>query len=191
MTHTHHFVGPELGARFRCGPNNGEPASPYPSDVTCPKCKAATASGRPHWDFYFMEIARVVATRATCDRKHVGAVVTRDQTILATGYNGAPRGMPHCDDVGHEMKDMGGRESCVRTVHAEANAIAQAARMGVRIEGGTVYSTASPCWDCGKLIINAGIKRVVYGEPYNSRYGLSGSVEELFKSASIEVIALL
>ena len=109
-----------------------------------------------------MRIALVVATRATCDRRNVGAVIVRDKTILSTGYNGSIRGLPHCDEVGHLMEDG----HCVRTVHAEANAIAQAARNGVRIAGATVYVTASPCWACFKLIANAGIVRVVYGEFY-------------------------
>jgi len=132
---------------------------------------------RPDWDSYFLEISRLVAARATCPRKHVGAVVVSpDHQILSTGYNGSPPGADHCDDVGCELKDMGGRQSCVRTIHAEANAIAQAARNGVRISGATVYTTASPCYDCGKLIANSGIKKVVFGEKYDSRYGMSGDV---------------
>ena len=109
-----------------------------------------------------MDIARQVATRATCDRKHVGAVVVRDRTILSTGYNGSIRGMPHCDEVGHMMESG----HCVATVHAEANAILQAAKNGVRIEGATLYTTASPCWPCFKLIANSGCVRIVYGEFY-------------------------
>ncbi len=118
---------------------------------------------RRDWNRYFMDIARVVASRATCDRKKVGAVIVKDKTILSTGYNGSIRGLPHCDDVGHDM-DEGGH--CVRTVHAEANAIVQAARHGVAIDGATIYVTASPCWNCFKLIANAGIKRVFYMEFY-------------------------
>ena len=117
---------------------------------------------RASWDEYFMRIARDVATRATCDRKHVGAVLVRDKCILATGYNGSIRGLPHCDEDGHLMEDG----HCVRTIHAEANAIIQAARNGVRIEGGTVYVTASPCWGCFKMIANAGCNRIVFGEFY-------------------------
>jgi dCMP deaminase len=109
-----------------------------------------------------MNIARQAATRSTCERKHVGAVIVRDKTILSTGYNGSIRGMPHCDDVGHLME--GGH--CVATVHAEANAIIQAAKNGVRIDGAEIYTTASPCWLCFKLIANAGIHRVYYGEFY-------------------------
>jgi dCMP deaminase len=109
-----------------------------------------------------MDIATQVATRATCDRKHVGAVIVRDRTILSTGYNGSIRGMPHCDEVGHMMENG----HCVATVHAEANAILQAAKNGVRIDGATLYTTASPCWPCFKLIANAGCVRIVYGEFY-------------------------
>ena len=109
-----------------------------------------------------MDIARQVATRATCDRKHVGAVLVRDRTILSTGYNGSIRGMPHCDEVGHMMENG----HCVATVHAEANAILQAAKNGVRIDGATLYTTASPCWPCFKLVANSGCVRIVYGEFY-------------------------
>jgi dCMP deaminase len=119
-------------------------------------------SQRTSWDEYFMEIARQVASRATCDRKHVGALLVRDRIILSTGYNGSIRGMPHCDEVGHLMENG----HCVATVHAEANAVLQAARTGVRIEGSTLYTTASPCWPCFKLVANAGIVRIVYGEFY-------------------------
>ena len=117
---------------------------------------------RASWDEYFMRIALVVASRATCDRKHVGAVLVRDRFILATGYNGSIPGLPHCDDVGHMMEDG----HCVRTVHAEANAICQAARNGVRIDGATLYVSASPCFTCFKLVANAGIRTIVYGEFY-------------------------
>ncbi len=136
---------------------------------------------RPSWDEYFMNIAEQVATRATCDRKHVGAVIVRDKVILSTGYNGSPRGMAHCDEVGHEIIEG----HCVRTVHAEANAIAQAAKNGVSIEGATIYTTSSPCYDCFKLLINAGIKRVVYKEFYSSRYGMSKMVLTLANKAQI------
>ena len=117
---------------------------------------------RLSWDEYFMTMAYQVATRATCDRKHVGAVIVRDKTILSTGYNGSIRGLEHCDDVGHMMESG----HCVRTVHAEANAISQAARNGVRIEGASIYVTASPCWGCFRLIANGGIGRIAFGEFY-------------------------
>jgi dCMP deaminase len=119
-------------------------------------------SSRVDWHTYFMNIARQAATRATCDRKHVGAVIVRDRTILSTGYNGSIRGMPHCDDIGHMIENT----HCVATVHAEANAIIQAAKNGVRIDGSEIYTTASPCWNCFKLIANAGIGAIYYGEFY-------------------------
>ncbi len=120
------------------------------------------SEGRASWDQYFMRIAREVATRATCDRKHVGAVIVRDRSILATGYNGSIRGLPHCDEEGHLMQDG----HCVRTIHAEANAVIQAARNGVRIDQADIYVTASPCFNCFKLIANAGIRRIAFGEFY-------------------------
>jgi len=122
-------------------------------------------SARASWDEYFMGIARQVSTRATCDRKYVGAVIVRDRFILATGYNGSINGLDHCDEVGHLMVDG----HCVRTIHAESNALVQAARNGVRIEGSCIYVTASPCFNCFKLIANAGIKRIVYGEFYRDQ----------------------
>ena len=120
---------------------------------------------RASWDEYFMNIAREVATRATCDRKHVGAVIERERSILATGYNGSIAGLPHCDEEGHLMEDG----HCVRTIHAEANAVIQAARNGVRIEGAHIYVTASPCFGCFKMLANAGIKKIVYGEFYRDQ----------------------
>ncbi len=135
--------------------------------------------GRVSWDQYFMNIARTVATRATCDRKFVGAVLVRDRIILATGYNGSIRGLPHCDEEGHLMEDG----HCIRTVHAEANAIVQAARSGVRIDGADVYVTASPCWGCFRLLANAGIRRIVFGEFYRDTRAL-----ELANRIGIELI---
>lgn len=120
---------------------------------------------RSDWDRYFMDVADQVATRATCNRKHVGAVIVANKTILSTGYNGSIRGMESCDERGHMME--GGH--CVRTVHAEANAIVQAAKNGVRIDGADLYTTASPCWPCFSLLANAGIERVVFGELYRDR----------------------
>lgn len=117
---------------------------------------------RAVWPEYFMDIARVVATRSTCDRRHVGAVIVRDRMILSTGYNGSIRGMPHCDEVGHMME--GGH--CVATIHAETNSILQAARNGIRIEGSEIYTTSSPCWNCFKMIANSGIQRIYYGSFY-------------------------
>lgn len=119
-------------------------------------------SRRADWHEYFMRIAEEVATRATCDRRRVGAVIVRDKMILSTGYNGSIRGMPHCDEAGHMMEN----DHCVATIHAEANAILQAARNGVRIEGAEIYTTASPCWSCFKMIANAGVRRIYYGAFY-------------------------
>jgi len=111
-----------------------------------------------------MNIATDVATRATCPRKHVGAVIVRDKSILATGYNGSIKGLPHCDDpgVGCMMED----NHCVATIHAEQNAIIQAAKNGTSIDSAMLYTTASPCWPCFKMIANAGMKRIVYAEFY-------------------------
>jgi len=117
---------------------------------------------RPHWDEYFMEIARTVATRATCPRASVGAVITRDKRILTTGYNGAPRGVPHCNEAGCIMVDG----HCLRATHAEANAIVQGALHGVSLAGGTVYCTHQPCAGCSKLLISAGIERIVFDAAY-------------------------
>jgi len=133
------------------------------------------------WHTYFMNIARQVASRSTCDRKHVGAVIVRDKTILSTGYNGSIRGMPHCDDVGHDLE--GGH--CVATIHAEANAILQAAKNGVMIEGAEMYTTASPCWSCFKLIANAGIRTIFYGEFYRDQKSL-----EVARRLGIELVDL-
>src|SRR5437868_10893009 len=117
---------------------------------------------RASWDEYFMSIAQVVSTRSTCPRKYVGSVIVRNRIILSTGYNGSIRGMPHCTDVGHMMVDG----HCVATIHAEENAIIQAAKNGVMIDGASVYVTASPCWSCFKAIANAGMRRIIYGEFY-------------------------
>jgi dCMP deaminase len=117
---------------------------------------------RASWDDYFMNMAVHASTRATCRRKQVGAVLVRDCTVLATGYNGSIRGGAHCLDVGCDMEEG----HCVRTIHAEVNAVAQAARNGVRLDGSTAYVTALPCWGCFKTMMNAGVIHVVYGETY-------------------------
>jgi len=136
---------------------------------------------RANWDEYFMGIARQVATRATCDRKHCGAVIVRDRVILSTGYNGSVVGGPHCDDVGHMFENG----HCVRTVHAEMNAVAQAAKNGVNINGGAIYITASPCWICFKLLVNAGIKKICFGEFYRDE-----RIFEAAKQAGVELADL-
>ena len=117
---------------------------------------------RVSWAEYFMNIAQEVSTRSTCNRNAVGAVIVRGKTILSTGYNGSIKGADHCDDAGHEMEN----DHCVRTIHAEANAIVQAARHGIRIENSEIYVTASPCYDCFKMIANAGINKIYFGEFY-------------------------
>ena len=136
---------------------------------------------RVSWGTYFMNIAKEVATRSTCDRKYVGAVIVREKTILSTGYNGSIKGLPHCDEAGHEMVD----DHCIRTTHAEANAIVQAAKNGVEINKSDIYVTASPCYNCFKLIANAGIKTIYYGEFYRE-----DRILEHAKEAGIELVSL-
>ena len=136
---------------------------------------------RVSWGTYFMNIAKEVATRSTCDRKYVGAVIVREKTILSTGYNGSIKGLPHCDEAGHEMVD----DHCIRTTHAEANAIVQAAKNGVEINKSDIYVTASPCYNCFKLIANAGIKTIYYGEFYRE-----DRILEHAEEAGIELVSL-
>lgn len=128
---------------------------------------------RASWDRYFMNLAIQAATRSTCPRKHVGAIIVRDKSVLSTGYNGSIRGAEHCTEVGCLME----AGHCIRTVHAEANALVQAASHGVRLEGAEIYVTASPCFDCFKLIANAGIKTIYYGEFYRDERVLAFAKE--------------
>jgi dCMP deaminase len=128
-----------------------------------------------------MNLAVQAATRSTCPRKAVGAVIVRDRAVLATGYNGSIRGLPHCSEAGHMMEDG----HCVRTVHAEANAIIQAAKNGVSIDGCAVYTTASPCWPCFKLIANSGASRIVFGEFYRDN-----RIFEYAQQIGIELVSL-
>ena len=137
------------------------------------------AERRVNWNEYFMNIAEQVATRSTCDRKHVGAVIVRDRTILSTGYNGSLRGASHCDEAGHDMENG----HCVRTVHAETNAVAQAAKHGIRIDSSEIYVTASPCLTCFKLLVNAGIVKVYYKEFYRDE-----RITEYAKQADIKLV---
>ena len=128
---------------------------------------------RPSWDDYFMEVAHVISKRATCDRGRSGCVIARDRQLLVTGYVGSPVGMAHCDDVGHQMKQVVHEEGhttnhCVRTVHAEQNALCQAAKLGVAVDGATLYCRMTPCRVCAMLIINCGIKRVVCERKYHA-----------------------
>lgn len=122
---------------------------------------------RPSWDEYFMELAQVVAKRSTCNRRSVGTVLVREKRILTTGYNGSPPGLPHCTDAGCLMVD----NHCVRAIHAEQNAIIQAALHGIDLSGATCYVTSSPCVHCSKMLIAAGIKRVVYLDSYTETIG--------------------
>ena len=140
---------------------------------------------RPSWDTYFIQIAHLVATRATCPRLSVGAVVVRDKRIVATGYNGAPAGLPHCPPGG-DKKDwpegclMAGH--CARSLHAEQNCLLQAAKIGVPCDGAVMYVTCQPCNTCAKMIINAGISRVIYEGDYPDDFSL-----ELFKDSQMQV----
>ena len=137
---------------------------------------------RVSWEQYFMNIAHEVATRSTCDRKNVGAVIVREKSILSTGYNGSLQGLPHCDEVGHEMENG----HCVRTIHAEANAIVQAARNGIRIEDAEIFITASPCYNCFKMIANAGIKKIYFGEFYRDE-----RIREHARELGIELVHMV
>jgi dCMP deaminase len=144
---------------------------------------------RPSWDDYFMEVVFAISKRATCDRGRSGCVIERNHQILVTGYVGSPIGFPHCDEVGHQMKktvheDGSITQHCVRTVHAEQNAICQAARLGISIDGATLYCKMTPCRVCAMLIINCGIKRV-YCE---KRYHTAIESEEMFKQAGVELV---
>ena len=126
---------------------------------------------RPSWNQYFITITRQVAERSTCSRAKVGAVIVRDKNILATGYNGAPAGMPHCTDAGcliYESRTPNGEleENCFRTIHAEINAIAQAAKNGSAIKEASIYITHTPCIHCCKVLVNTGIRQIYYESPY-------------------------
>lgn len=143
---------------------------------------------RPSWDDYFLNLADAVSKRATCDRGRSGTVIVRDKRILVTGYVGSTVGMDHCDDAGHDLRksiDEHGVESwhCVRTVHAEQNAICQAARMGVSIQGATLYTRMTPCRVCAMLLINCGIIRIVCERKYHT----GAESEEMFKKAGVKI----
>ncbi len=141
---------------------------------------------RPSWDDYFMQIVELVKTRSTCLRRQVGALIVKDKRILATGYNGAPMGCKHCDEVGCLRQKLnipsGQRHELCRASHAEQNAIAQAAYWGTSIKDGTIYVTDQPCVMCAKLIINSGLKKVVFKGDYPDELAM-----ELLKEAGIEV----
>lgn len=144
-------------------------------------------SDRPSWHQYFLTITRNVAERSTCTRAKVGAVIVRDKNILATGYNGAPAGMPHCLDVGcliYTSRTPSGEneENCFRTIHAEINAIAQAAKNGASIRDADIYITHTPCIHCVKVLINTGIRRIFYEREYKR-----ATIEELLRGGNIEM----
>lgn len=146
---------------------------------------------RPSWDEYFLQLAEIVGSRGTCDRGRAGAVIVKDKRILATGYVGAPVGLPSCDDIGHEMhtvKNEDGSESrhCIRTSHAEQNAINNAARVGVAVEGSTMYCKMAPCYKCAQSIINSGIVRIVAMKDYHG----ANRTKEIFKQAKIKLSIL-
>lgn len=145
---------------------------------------------RPSWDEYFMQITKLVASRATCLRRKVGAIIVKDRHILSTGYNGPPKGVKHCDEIGGCLREKlnvpsGERMELSRAVHAEQNAIIQAAKLGINIEGADMYVTNQPCFICAKMIINAGIRRVIINEGYPDKYA-----EEILKEAKVELIVL-
>jgi len=144
---------------------------------------------RPSWDDYFMEVANAISKRATCDRGKSGCVIAKDRQFIVSGYVGSPSGFPHCDQVGHQMKkitheDGSITEHCMRTVHAEQNAICQAAKIGVSISGATIYTRMTPCRTCAMLLVNCGIKRVVCERKYHQ----GEESERLFKEAGIELV---
>ena len=149
------------------------------------------AHNRPSWDEYFLQMADLVGSRGTCDRGHAGTVIVKDKRLLATGYVGSPIGLPHCDDVGHEMhtvtnEDGSTTRHCIRTAHSEMNAIANAARFGTAIEGATMYSKMVACYACAKVIVNAGIKRFVAVRDYHA----SARTKEIFKDAGVELVIM-
>ena len=132
---------------------------------------------RLSWDAYFIKMAVLVSERATCDRLHVGAVIVKDNRVIATGYNGSPAGMPHCSDVGCDVVDG----HCVATTHAEVNALLECAKYGISTNGATIYITHYPCYGCAKAIAQAGIKEVHYLHKYNN----DECVEKLFQQLNI------
>lgn len=162
--------------QFTDGDEQGErgaPASP-------------AARRRPSWDEYFLQLARQAATRSTCLRRQVGAVLVRDRRVLTTGYNGAPRGVAHCLDAGCLREQLGvpsgERHELCRAIHAEQNAIIQAAVHGVAVEGASLYCTHQPCVLCAKMIINAGVREIVFAEGYPDEFSL-----RMFAEAGVTV----
>jgi dCMP deaminase len=153
--------------------------------------EVSTRAARPSWDEYFMGLTQEVAKRATCDRGRSGCIVVKDKRIVATGYVGSPPGLAHCDDVGHLLKkvvDEDGtiRQHCVRTTHAEQNAICQAARYGIPLDGTTLYCKMEPCRVCAMLIISVGITRVVA----QKRYHAAQDTRDMFRDAGVQLDVL-
>ena len=143
---------------------------------------------RPTWDEYFLEMADAVSKRATCDRGKSGCVIVRDKQLLVSGYVGSPTGFLHCDEVGHQMKKLTHENGtvtnhCMRTIHAEQNAICQAAKLGISISGATLYTRMTPCRTCAMLIINCGVKRVVCERKYHA----GEESENMFEQAGIQI----
>ena len=148
----------------------------------------STESSRPSWDEYFVRLVDEIASRATCDRGRSGCVIVRNKRIICTGYVGSPPGLPHCDEAGHYMKQMVDedgtvRNHCVRTIHAEQNALCQAARYGLSLEGTTLYCTMEPCRVCAMLITSVGIARVVA----KRRYHAAQDTRDLFTEAGVDL----
>ena len=148
-------------------------------------------SARLSWDQYFIDIMHAIGERGTCDRGKSGSLIVKDKRIISTGYVGAPAGCKHCDEAGHEMhtvvqEDGTQSKHCIRTAHAEQNAIVQAARFGISTEGATLYCKMTPCYTCAKMIINAGIKRVVAENYYHG----GARAADIFKEAGVEYILL-
>ena len=143
---------------------------------------------RPSWDEYFMEIAHAVSARGTCDRGRTAVVIVKDKRIITTGYVGSAIGMKHCDEVGHQLKEVtheDGRKTthCLRTLHAEVNALCQAARFGVSVDGATLYCKMAPCFNCAKMLVNAGIKRVVCEKDYHE----AKDAKQVFDECGVEL----
>ena len=147
-----------------------------------------TIKSRPDWDRYFLDLCEAIAARATCDRGKCGALVVKDKRIITTGYVGVPAGLPHCNEAGHDMRKVFNNDGevtqhCVRTLHAEQNAIIQAARFGIPLEDSTLFCKMTPCRTCAMMIINAGIKRVVC----EKRYHADADTIRMFQEAGIEL----
>lgn len=146
---------------------------------------------RPDWDRYFLDLCEAVSKRATCDRGKAGCVIVKDRRIMTTGYVGAPAGLPHCNEAGHDMRRVLNEnetisQHCVCTLHAEQNAIIQAAKFGIPLDGSTLYCKMTPCRTCAMIIINSGIKRVVCEKHYHA----DKNTIELFRLAGVELVVI-